>query len=226
MQPMAVAVSSGNVDLVKDMIWEGFEVGRMPCVAKVPLISAIDEERLDFVQILLQAEADVNLRNYSLHRYGETSLCLAVRRQRLDLIQVLLQAGADINIPRYADLIRDKASALELACSMGEFNIVCSLLEAVADPHDGTWLGGPLSRAAKFGHLDIVHLLLANCHNTRAIKKACKKAALWAREAGHQNCIARMLEQRAQALADQIGIDDSEDDVDEEDEMVAVIWSD
>lgn len=207
MNPLVAATWLGDTDILQKMIREGFEVRRTFCKAKNPLCAAIDKQRLDLVQILLKAGADVNPAVPS----NTAPLCTAVWLKELDQIQVLLKAGADVNLDCLSFDYREHQLPLQNASRQGHFKIVCSLLEAGADPSRGTGKASslPLALAASYGHLDIVELLMANFSDAGMLKQQCKGAAKVARRF-NRNFIARLLEEKAEALTDQVGVDDTE----------------
>jgi hypothetical protein len=98
-----------------------------------------------------------------------TPLGLAVSNSSSKMIAVLLDAGANPNL-----LDRDGYSALGLACASGDLEIAKLLLIHGADPNVSQrlcsstekfpWSGDctPLLLAARYGHADIVKMLLAS----------------------------------------------------------------
>jgi ankyrin repeat protein len=98
-----------------------------------------------------------------------TPLTLAVANSSSGMVAVLLDAGANPNL-----LDRDGYSALGRACASGDLEIARLLFIRGADPNFGqrlsssseksSWNGvcTPLLLAARYGHSDIVKLLLAS----------------------------------------------------------------
>ena len=78
----------------------------------------------EFVELLLRAEADVNIRD----RRGETPLFDAVRRESAQSVALLLDAGADVNIRN-----NDGKTALYTAVCEGSVKRVELLIKEGAD---------------------------------------------------------------------------------------------
>ena len=111
------AIRSDHVDCGKAAILRGADV-------KTTLIKAAEEGRLEWVNILVQAKADVNKQN----EYGETALMKAAEKGDLKCIEFLTQADADVNELNYCG-----NTALMLAARNGHNKCVGILIEAGTD---------------------------------------------------------------------------------------------
>lgn len=87
------------------------------------LMDAAGKEQTEVAQFLIQAGAEVNVRDY----YGNTALMKAASRGNLDIVESLLNAKADINARS-----EWHNTALENAIRNKKFNVVKKLLESGA----------------------------------------------------------------------------------------------
>ena len=173
--PIIAAIKSGDLALVKGMIADDFETGRS---------------------------------------WSESSCCASSRplyhaifEKRANIVRVLLQSGADISQSFFQGRGAYTSSLLEDAAESGHFAITCELLRAGADINAKvTSYGGSTAfeKASEHGQLDIVHLLMTNNLDLQKLKLDCKRAARLARRR-HRNFIARLLEQKAKILTEELG---------------------
>ena len=115
----------------------------------------VNRERREIVIIMLEAGADVNLRN----SYGITAFMIASQVGTTDIVELLIQAGADVN----AIDNEDRIFPLWLACyrSPEQSDMVRLLIEAGADVNKKSSDGRTaLMRAVVSRHPDIVRQLL------------------------------------------------------------------
>lgn len=183
-QPVNAAVTRDDFTFLEHLITDGFEIG--PSFVKASSC------------------------------YGALPLYFAVRDERIDMMRLLVQAGAEVDI-KYHCL---RLTPLQYTSQLGRLRLARVLLEAGADINARAsfsyFEGGSstaLEAAARFGYLDIVHLLVANNTDTRKLKHDCRRAGRMARILYH-NHIARFLEQRAAALQEKFGRDDMDDIID------------
>lgn len=133
---------------------------------RIPLDIQDPEGDYPAIQALINLGADINARP---DFRGLNALQIAVKYNNEDLVAFLLKAGADPNA-EHSDRKPLILSTLGLACRMGNYNAVKLLLqhnadvnpERVADAELFDKFKGstPLQVAAKYGHLDIVKLLV------------------------------------------------------------------
>ena len=122
-----------------------------------PLHNATFHGRLEIVQKLIKAGADVNLRN----NQGDTplyraALDKAADNNRLEIIQELIKAGADVNLRN-----NEGDTPLSKATFHGRLEIVQKLIKAGADVNLRNNQGDtPLYDAAFYGYLEIVQELI------------------------------------------------------------------
>ena len=66
------------------------------------LMVAAEERKKDIVQLLVQNNADVNLKGY----YGYTALIYAAKRGQKDIAKILLDNNADVNATNKANIVK------------------------------------------------------------------------------------------------------------------------
>lgn len=90
----------------------------------LPLMIAAEEGRMEILNYLIEAGADVDATN----RAGRTALMLAAQEKQRDAVQALIAAGADVNA-------RDQlgGSALLWSAAMADSDMVSDLIHAGAD---------------------------------------------------------------------------------------------
>jgi ankyrin repeat protein len=168
----AVALSAPYVSLAADpaSVIEAVKAGDLPAVRNsleqvrnpnqtqpdgtTPLHWAVQEARLDIVEALLAAGANVNAKN----RYGVTPLVLAAATGNAPITQALLKAGADFKM-----VAPETGSVLSTAARTGNPEVINVLLAAGANANFAESSSGqtPLMRAAAEGHPDAVKALIA-----------------------------------------------------------------
>lgn len=158
------------------------------------LMVAIETDREDAVNMLLDYGADVNARPRI--RTTRTALQYAAELGNMDMVRLLLSRGADVNSTASP---RGGATALQFAAILGNCNMVAYLLDhgaqldAVPSRIDGMW---PLEGAAANGRLDMIRYLWEL--NDRAVgeltfpkgfsERQCLRAMNFARENEHIGC--------------------------------------
>ena len=121
-----------------------------------------------------------------------------------EMCRVLLECGAEVNAP--ASL--NGETALQAACFRGNFQLALDFIQAGADINAKAAIESgktALEAAARHGHLDIVHLLIRNNSDLLKLQKDCKRASRMAEDQSH-SVIAKLLENHARKLADELGM--------------------
>lgn len=150
------AVREGHVDTVRDLLAAGADVLKGDSNFKATaLLWACDN--LDLVQSLLEADADIDLKDI----YGWNALYCALQEGRIDLFQSLLAAGADIDGESHRGW-----TALHRASERGNLTVLQSLLWRGANMHkrvnEGVNRGQTaLEIASRKGHIVAVRILEA-----------------------------------------------------------------
>ncbi|PNP56135.1 hypothetical protein THARTR1_03660 [Trichoderma harzianum] len=139
------------------------------------LIAAVSEAKVESVEILLQAGANVNAAVHN-GKYG-SALVSAARNGHLEMVELLLDHGADPNLPLEGG---DYGSALEASVatrsnSYGEARrkVQQSLLEASANPSavfNRGEHGSALTAAAFYGQKEILRDMIKRVGRSRATK--------------------------------------------------------
>jgi hypothetical protein len=167
-RPLQIAIAKQSMEITQLLLDRGADanlcfsaLSYSTDVADTPLKAAIQNGRLDLVQLLLQARAHVNDHD---SRHALSSLNLAARSGLLKIVQLLLDAGAEVNeSPREFH----QETALQTAARAGSIEIVQLLLSYGADvnshyiSHGGHWdPETALQCATSSGYLEITQLLL------------------------------------------------------------------
>lgn len=89
------AIISGNLEAVKQHIEAGTDINaKDPMGGSTPLITAATFGKTDIAKALIDANADVDIKNNE----GSTALHSAAFFCRIEIVQMLIDAGADKNI--------------------------------------------------------------------------------------------------------------------------------
>ncbi len=146
------SAASSDVNRVRELIDAGIPVNIEDKDGVTPLMIAVQNGKLEIVELLLQRQADTKILNQGWG--GTNALIMAATLGRADMVKMLLQWGADPNgIGRYKQL------PLASACQYGHLDIVNVLLDngAQLNPKDGH---EPLVMAAMSGRPEIIKVLL------------------------------------------------------------------
>ncbi|HEY9692719.1 MAG TPA: ankyrin repeat domain-containing protein [Oculatellaceae cyanobacterium] len=148
--PLMAAIIQGDIEAVQALINNGADVNQFDWKTEYfPLGMAIAKNRVDIVQLLLEAGASPNSGDIS-----DTGLDIAVSNNQMEIFQLLLDAGADVNPG-----IEDNYRVIMLAALLGRLEMVQKLVAAGADVN--TWSQGntALMNAARNGHQDVYNFL-------------------------------------------------------------------
>jgi hypothetical protein len=121
---LAQAVSNGNREIVRELLWRGARVNERLSYKQTALIRLRDTTTADVVRDLLDAGAKVNLRDED----GDTALMVAAANGSPEIVELLLKAGAKTNARN-----KQGATALMNAARMGATETVRALIHAGAD---------------------------------------------------------------------------------------------
>ncbi|PGH07901.1 hypothetical protein AJ80_07941 [Polytolypa hystricis UAMH7299] len=153
--PLKYAAYQGDVELARVLIAGGADINYSPDTPahwSHPLHCAVDSSKEEIVKLLLDAGADVNVKNAN----GDTPLHSAAGSSKEEIVRLLLDAGADID-----DMTKSGSTPLHSAVSACREDIVKLLLDAGANVDDMTKAGyTPLDYAVLEHREDIVELLL------------------------------------------------------------------
>jgi ankyrin repeat protein len=147
------AAELDNESAIVSMVLKGLNVGAQDEQGQTALLIAASEGSMKVARFLMKQPAvNVNARNAQ----DENPLMLAALKGRLAMVRELIEAAADVNKPGWTPL--HYASANPEPESLA---VVALLLEKYAyidaeSPNQTT----PLMMAARYGHRDVVKLLL------------------------------------------------------------------
>jgi len=137
-------------------------LGKSPTARMQPLLVAAQRGDLDAVKKLVDAGADVNMRETEQHNRGQTALHYAARGKyyypkgdHLAVARFLLAHGADVNAKADTGY-----TPLHVAAGLGQKDMVRFLLDNGADINAMDIRGTPLQAAVLQGHEDVVALLI------------------------------------------------------------------
>ncbi|CAH0042172.1 unnamed protein product [Clonostachys rhizophaga] len=147
---LALAAGCGHLDVVKCLVAKGAEVDYAK-KRSTALHLAVRGGHLDIVKYLVAEKASINLRD----DFSRPPLQLAAGLGHLSIFQFLLGAGASMSKSHR----KAPSSPLQDTAAQGHIEIVRYLLLHM--PKDNGDAEQALKKAARFGHLSIVKLLLA-----------------------------------------------------------------
>ena len=96
------AAQDGDLDRVRRLLTEGYDVNVFDDLGKTPLHYAVEHERLEVAQYLIDHGADVNARHEP--GIGNTPLAEVAGSCSLRVAILLVNAGADPTIPGWMQL--------------------------------------------------------------------------------------------------------------------------
>ena len=93
---LTAAIKAGNVEEVKALLDKGADINKGDAEDnREPLHIAMEEDKLDIFQLLLERKANTNVKDSK----GETLLSKSVTHEKAEYFDALIAAGADANIP-------------------------------------------------------------------------------------------------------------------------------
>ncbi|MTB53549.1 ankyrin repeat domain-containing protein [Lewinella sp. W8] len=143
------ASKNGNVDLLVQLIDEGFNVNTLNQYQRTPLMEAVRESEVAAASLLLESGAKVNLQDENNH----TAMTMAVREGDPAMMRMLIDAGADLKhttsikhvaintVDKKASqaqmVVHENAGLLFLAVNEEEDKSITLLIDESADPNVG-----------------------------------------------------------------------------------------
>jgi ankyrin repeat protein len=166
------ALKKGQFEIMTMLIKAGAHV------SNVTLESAVRKQDMKYMQVMIDAGADLNCPSDSR---SHDLLRLAVEQGNMELVDYLIRAGANVN---QEPALEDGSTALQLAAIKGYMGIARRLIDAGADvkargsPQYGRTA---LEGAAEWGRIDMLQLLLSEATYTeRRDRKSFIRAVILA----------------------------------------------
>ncbi|MBN2346728.1 MAG: ankyrin repeat domain-containing protein [Candidatus Aminicenantes bacterium] len=222
--PLFVAVSAGNLDMVRLLVENGAAVRVGDSHLRSPIHFANWAANREMIDLLLEKGAVVDTRaiggatplihsslsnNFEMSRHLiergadvhtqcnslTTPLYFAVLNDNRDLYDLLLQAGAEVDVPDFLD-----RTPLTIAVRDGNAAFAESLIENGADPFRKDLRTGQslLHTAAIEGHDDVIRILLQTGLNAGDQDRSGSTALDYALRYGHPSA-ARLLREKGTA---------------------------
>ena len=175
------AVEFGQVDVVRFLLANGAQVDA-PYGGETALFSALHHRRQDLLKLLIEAGADVNVRNAQ----GYTPLMIAAQDDNLSLVRFLHGAGARFSSPQ------------EELLYMASDGSVDDIRRILAQGTNVNWhYGGgvtPLIAAAQNGQTAAVKCLLAAGAKVNDFDTQNDTALMFAIKSQHQSTIQALID--------------------------------
>ncbi|MCK5902907.1 MAG: ankyrin repeat domain-containing protein [Cocleimonas sp.] len=180
--PLIIAVQQVRIPLIKVLLEAGAKVNYESRYSpKTALHLAIDKADLTMMGLLLNAKADVNIRD----ELNRTALHRAVNKKHLGIVSLLLKYHPAINV---LDSVGD--SALYLAVLEKNLPIVQRLLEARAEPNTVNNSGQtPLTKALDLRKPKIAQVLMKHGAKLNVLNNRQQSPLDIARSRGLQNMV-------------------------------------
>jgi ankyrin repeat protein len=187
-EPLSIleAVKAGNFPAVRTLLQQRLAANRTEPDGTTPLHWAVQLDRLDIVEALISAGANVNAKN----RYGTAPLVLAATTGNASVTEALLKAGGDVRVS-----VPETGTVLIAAARTGNPEVMKLLLAAGAEVNFAERLSGQtaLMWAAAEGHPEAVKALIAGGANVRAQARDKKTALFFAVRRGDMSSVNALL---------------------------------
>ena len=185
------AAADGEVARLEEMLQLPIDPNLEASFGERPLMRAAWEGHGAVVELLLEAEADVDF-PVGIGPRGWTALMSASNNGHAGVVRLLLEARASI------DMVGSDCTALSAACEHGLVEVVRLLLEARADTDVATAQGcSALSLASGQGHAEVVSMLLQERANTDIADFSGMTALIRAADIGECQIVEFLLRARA-----------------------------
>ena len=150
---LMIAAAHGQRNVIKYLIEKGADVNRPNDFDYTPLMISIQQNHVEAVRFLIEKGADVNAQN----KLNETPFIFAVEACNAEIVNLLIEKDAQINIKT-----KIGQKPLLIAATKGCKEIVEILLQNGIEVDDASEIDSTtaLMKAAKYGHFDLVKMLL------------------------------------------------------------------
>ena len=179
--------SEKSLSVVKWLIDNGANVNKPDEYDDTPLIIACESGNKQVVEILLEADADVNNA-----LTDSNPLLIVCKSGRSDIVKILLEAGADANV------VRNGNTPLSIACLYNRTDVVRLLLDYGADVNETIYKGEDISileYACSYSNKETVELLLK--HDTNISDDKLSSLLVVACKEGNLDVVKVLLDQGA-----------------------------
>jgi len=152
-------LESEDKELFKGLIGLGLNPNMLDDEENFVLVKAVENGSLDTIKTLVEAGADVNVRDTV---YRASPLMIAAQKGRVDIVKFLIQSGAEVDVKAAGNRKGEGAgwTALMAAAMEGHTEVVSHLLSSGADPAVVNESGNTaLDIAIKEGEMEVVRLL-------------------------------------------------------------------
>lgn len=184
--PLTASCRTGQVEVVNRHLSSGADISLPSLEGCMPLCIAVDQIYMDVARVLLEAGADVDIRD--IEEIGRTPLIWASSHGHLELAKLLVGHGADISLP-------DKLGNTPLltAVQEGHFQVAQLLVDSGAGVTASSNGGhSPLFFACMNGNVPITELLIDKGADLSAMADE-KRSALHAAASGGHLEVAKLL---------------------------------
>lgn len=165
------AVDKGHLSQVSKLLKKSADPDAFNREGYTPLMVAAQTHNLELAQLLIDAGANLNIRN----KYGETAVMLASYHGQTEMVKQLYIKGAEINHSGWNPLL--------YAASGGHSDTIRLLLTGEADINSASDNGSTaLMMAVRGNHFDAVSLLLHNGADPGIRNEHGDNALNWAEE--------------------------------------------
>ncbi len=172
------AVESNNLSDVSKFLARGADPNTPNRRSYTPLMVAAQTENLKLAELLLHADAKLDLRN----KYGETAIMLASYHGLTEMVKQLYIKGAEINHNGWNPLL--------YAASNGHLGVMQLLLNGGAEINSTSDNGTTaIMMAARGNHYDAVSLLVNNGADPRIKNEQGENALHWAQKHNHRKIV-------------------------------------
>jgi len=183
---LIVAVRNNQLTTIKFLLAKNAGIDKIDGKRNYPLLVAIQERNIPVIQLLLNAGADINFKGGLM-----SPLMKVAEIGSGDILDVLFSDGATVDINMRSS---SGSTALFVACSFGNLEIVEKLIELGADINiPNHFNGSPLMIAIKNGHDEVANTLLSAKPNLDILDENKESALFIATETKNKDMVLELL---------------------------------
>ena len=190
---LLLAVSFGNIDMVKTFIQAGANIEATTYFEQTPLLMAAHSGNSNAINALIQANANI----YAKDIDGRTSLHLAAKSGNSDTIKALIQANANKEATD-----NNGQTPLHLAAQSGNSDAINALIQANANIEArNRYNNTPLHFAAYSGKSDAINAMIQAKANIKATNNAGQTPLHMAANCDNSDTINALIQAKANIAA-------------------------